>query len=135
MDSYRFRKLLEYQLHTVAKKYKLTPEESMLLYCLHFVSQFRDIRELSDFAGFTPQKTSSLVQKLIKKGLISKTASRKQTSFSFLPEALPILEDFALVEQDFDSIRFSGLSPRERQLYQELTAKTQESIADFLSHL
>lgn len=135
MDSYRFRKLLEYQLHTVAKKHRLTPEESMLLYCFHFVREFRDIRELSDFAGFSPQKTSSLIQKLIKKGLISKTASRQQTSFSILPDAFPILKDFDLVEQDFDSIRLSSLSPSERQLYQELTARTQENIADFLSHL
>lgn len=135
MDSYRFRKLLDYQLNTVGKKHKLTSQECQVLYGLSYIREFRDIRETADYIGLSIQKTNTLVQKLIKKNLIAKTSEKQRIQFSLLPASDPVLQDLALVQQDFDSIRCKDFSPEDLEQFQNLSRKSQNNIAEFLSRL
>ena len=135
MDLYRFRKLLEYQLQTIARKNNLTLEECSLLCHLYYISQYETLRELADFAGLSLQKTTYLLQKLEKKKLISRREEEKTIIFSFLPKADHIQKDLELMEQDCDSVRFASFTGEERDSCQEFSRRIQENISDFLSRM
>lgn len=135
MDNYRFRKLLEYQLEIISRKNNITLEESRLLYHLYFVRQYESMKEMSDFVQMSPQKTSFLLQKLVKKKMIASVSDRTKTEITFLPDAAHIIKDFEMVEQDFDSVRFSSFSPEEQENYRAMTSQVQENIGEFLSRI
>ena len=135
MDNYRFRKLLEYQLEIISRKNNITLEESRLLYHLYFVRQYESMKEMSDFVQMSPQKTSFLLQKLVKKKIIASVSDRTKTEITFLPDAAHIIKDFEMVEQDFDSVRFSSFSPEEQENYRAMTSQVQENIGEFLSRI
>lgn len=135
MDNYRFRKLLEYQLEIISRKNNITLEESRLLYHLYFVRQYESMKEMSDFVQMSPQKTSFLLQKLVKKKIIASVSDRTKTEITFLPDAAHIIKDFEMVEQDFDSVRFSSFSPEEQENYRAMTSQAQENIGEFLSRI
>ncbi len=135
MDLYRYRKLMAYQLNTVAKKNHLTLEECQLLYHLFFVRDYQNIHELADFTGFTPRKVSSLVQSLTRRNLLVCVSRKHAFSFSFPSSAQQVLLDLEMVSQDFDSIRFQGFSEEQRQSHQQLESAAQENISDFLTRL
>ena len=135
MDLYRFRKLLEYQLQTIARKNNLTLEECSLLCHLYYISQYETLRELADFAGLSLQKTTYLLQRLEKKKLIRRREEEKTIIFSFLPKADHIQKDLELMEQDCDSVRFASFTEEERDSCQEFSRRIQENISDFLSRM
>lgn len=47
----------------------------------------------------------------------------------------PLIKDFEMVEQDFDSVRFSSFSPEEQENYRAMTSQVQENIGEFLSRI
>jgi DNA-binding MarR family transcriptional regulator len=93
------------------------------------------MKEISDFVQMSPQKTSFLLQKLVKKKIIASVSDRTKTEITFLPDAAHIIKDFEMVEQDFDSVRFSSFSPEEQENYRAMTSQVQENIGEFLSRI
>ncbi len=132
MDAYRDRKLLEYYLQTVAKKHDLTEEETLVLFYIHHLDCFSNIKELAEYMHCSSRMVSSTLQKLAKKELIQIPSGKKITTVSLLPDSDAILKDLSHVEHDYDAICFSGFSPEEKELYQSLAKRIQTNIKDTL---
>lgn len=135
-DLYRDRKLLDYCLEPVAQKNGLSlPEARLLLYLRQSGGGAR--RELADFADLSRGALSMLLGRLSAKGLLSVTEAReeggeKNLEITFLPAAEMVMAHLEEVWRDVSSIRLNGLSPAEREEYEALSAKVQESIRNVL---
>ncbi|MGN1168172.1 MAG: glycosyltransferase family 2 protein [Lachnospiraceae bacterium] len=134
MDEYRSRKLLDYYLESVAQKNNLSLEETRLLLCLNQPHQCNSRLELSDFTGLTPRKLSSLLQKLSSKGLVKVNTKRETKSLiiTFLPTALPILEELANAQGKYDQARFDGFTEEELIQYSALSEKMKRNMQKIL---
>ena len=129
-EDYRRRKLLDYYLEPVAVKNGLILEETRLLLCLAQAHCADTRRELADFANISVRKLSSLLQKLIHKGLL-KAESRRgrgQLKISFLPSAEPLLMELSDAQSNYEQALFDGFSQEELIQYAHLNEKIKQNI-------
>lgn len=139
-DTFRERKLLDYYLEPAAQKNDLSlPEARLLLYLRQSGPAAR--KDLADFAGLPRGGLSMLLNRLEGKGLISVTELRgakgkrgreSRLEITFPPSASAVLEDVANIWEDFTSVRLSGFSPEERELYERFAGRVQENIRGIL---
>lgn len=135
LDEYRNRKLLDYYLESVAQKNSLSLPEIRLLLCLNQPHQSNSRKELADFSGLTMHTLSTLLQKLSSKNLIKieNKRSRKLFLITFLPAALPILEELANAQTKYDQARFGGFTEEELVQYSTLSEKIKQNVQNILT--
>lgn len=133
MEAYRFRKLLECYLATVAKKNNLTREETTLLLYLNQPCSFSTIKELAEFMGVSSRMVSVSIQKLTKKNIIKTGSGRKINQITFLPAADGILRDLEIAQNDFDNTRFADFSGEEMEMYTKLADKMKTNMKNALN--
>jgi glycosyltransferase involved in cell wall biosynthesis len=135
MDDYRNRKLLDYYLEPIAQKNDLTLDEVRLLLYLNQPHHSNNRRELADFVNVSPRSLSILLQKLSSKGLlkVENKRSTKQLNIVFLPTAIPILNEIAAAQSNYDHIRFTGFTEDELIQYSYFTEKIKQNMQKILS--
>lgn len=135
MDDYRNRKLLDYYLEPIAQKNDLTLDEVRLLLYLNQPHHSNNRRELADFVNVSPRSLSILLQKLSSKGLlkVENKRSAKQLNIVFLPTAIPILNEIAAAQSNYDHIRFTGFTEDELIQYSYFTEKIKQNMQKILS--
>lgn len=135
MDDYRNRKLLDYYLEPIAQKNDLTLDEVRLLLYLNQPHHSNNRRELADFVNVSPRSLSILLQKLSSKGLlkVENMRSAKQLNIVFLPTAIPILNEIAAAQSNYDHIRFTGFTEDELIQYSYFTEKIKQNMQKILS--
>lgn len=134
MDEYRDRKLLDYYLESVAQKNNLSLPEIRLLLCLNQPHHSNNRKELADFARLSMRALSVLLQKLISKNLIKIEDKRSKKTFmiTFLPAALPILEELENAQTKYDQARFNGFTEEELIQYSVLSEKIKQNVKNIL---
>ena len=134
VDAYRNRKLLDYYLEPVGIRNELLLEEVRLLFYLNHTHDIKKKKEFADFAGITVSKLSMYLQRLTSKDLIKVETKRKtgELLFTFLPQALPILEEFEHVVEDYDQARFQDFTEDELEQYHYLNNKINQNIKKIL---
>ena len=135
MDDYRNRKLLDYYLEPIAQKNDLTLDEVRLLLYLNQPHHSNNRRELADFVNVSPRSLSILLQKLSSKGLlkVENKRSAKLLNIVFLPTAIPILNEIAAAQSNYDHIRFTGFTEDELIQYSYFTEKIKQNMQKILS--
>lgn len=135
MDDYRNRKLLDYYLEPIAQKNDPTLDEVRLLLYLNQPHHSNNRRELADFVNVSPRSLSILLQKLSSKGLlkVENKRSTKQLNIVFLPTAIPILNEIAAAQSNYDHIRFTGFTEDELIQYSYFTEKIKQNMQKILS--
>lgn len=132
-ESYRYRKLLERLCETVAAKNNLSLDEVMLLLYLNQDVYIKNIKELAEFSGYSRRKVTNTLQKLTKKELIRTVKlNRSSTIIQILSAASPILADLETAQNDFDHIRFRGLTDNDLISYGRLSEQIKKNIQNSL---
>ena len=77
---------------------------------------------------------SVLLQKLISKNLIKIEDKRSKKTFmiTFLPAALPILEELENAQTKYDQARFNGFTEEELIQYSVLSEKIKQNVKNIL---
>ena len=137
-DAFRERKLLERHLETAALKNDLTLPDARLLLALRELNAKPTRRELADFSNLPRGVLSLSLQKLVSRGFIKLTETRrnkeqaKRLEITFSDTARPVLEDLETARQDYETARLSSLSPDELTQHDLLAKKIQAHIRDIL---
>ncbi|MGN1015230.1 MAG: glycosyltransferase [Butyricicoccus sp.] len=139
MDAFRGRKLLEYYLEPVAKKFDLSMPEALLLYQLMQINCITTTKRLADITD-TPWAALVLqLQKLTMKGYLhtddlkrDSGASERQILFSFPPEAHPILSELNHIQSKYDQARFADFTEEEIAQYFNLNSRIQQNMRNVL---
>lgn len=137
-DAFRERKLLERHLETAALKNDLTLPDARLLLALRELDAKPTRRELADFSNLPRGVLSLSLQKLVSRGFIKLTETRrnkeqaKRLEITFSDTARPVLEDLETARQDYETARLSSLSPDELTQHDLMAKKIQAHIRDIL---
>lgn len=159
-DSYRSRKLLERYLETVAIKNGISLDEANLLLHLSHSGGITEKKDLADFAHMSKHRLAITLQKLEARKLIrcedlpaessendgegllsglsglsglQMFSSKKKMQVTFLPTVMPMLDELADAQAEFEQTRFAGFTEEELVEYSRLTHKITENIQRVLS--
>ena len=95
-------------------------------------------RKLADIMGMPRPMLSASIQKLVARGLIkvedirAKKGMERQIRVLILPAADSLLEDLAVVEQDYHQARFAGFGEEELEQYTRMSERMKENIQKIL---
>ena len=95
-------------------------------------------RKLADIMGMPRPMLSASIQKLVARGLIkvedirAQKGMERQIRVLILPAADSLLEDLAVVEQDYHQARFAGFSEEELEQYTRMSERMKENIQKIL---
>ena len=140
MESYRDRKLLERYLETAAVKNDLTLIDTVLLLALSYSHKVYSHKELADFTHTSYTSLALSLRKLASRGILrteevrgtAKNTGRK-VAVTLLPAADPVLEDIAVAQRDYESVKFTDFSDGELTEYARLSEKIKGNIQKTLS--
>lgn len=143
MDAYRERKLLEKCLEIAALRNDLTLEEAYLLLCVSNFCRVYDRRALSDATGLAKGKVFVALHKLALRNFIEwkelagahtqgDNADMGTLEIRILPEAQTVMEDLALVQEEYEQIRFAGFEEEEIRQYMEYERRIKENTRNVL---
>ncbi len=157
MSLYRFRQLLDSQLDLVAKKNKLTLDETKILCTLHQCGEFESVRRLADVADMPLRRAAMCVQKLERKKLVwtsedktedkksekkgDKKADKKGDKKSekkdgkegthialCLEEAGHICRDFAGMRREMLDSCYQGFTGKEQKICENMLERINENM-------